>query len=482
MKKTNKAVKDFFNPKNIKKNTNTIIKKIKNDFDKSIEKCQEINKDIEKQFKKAFSPKKKQKKNKTKKSLNKTEICISILEDESISWIEKTDSDSEDIFLNENEQNQIDNNEEDEENENEENEDEENEDEDKVEEEENSEFLNEIQNESTIILTTNNNNFSEELADFVSINNNSKPIEFIERSQLVKSNSESKIIYIKEISQLDSNYKTFVVNQANNVYSCPLLPVIIETDFVSKSNNSSLTDSPVQEQIDSESNLGIKDIISKGYWDRKIGRVYRVKFICQVCGNVPKNFKGYRVHVVNNWAKNLLNILSKSLFVLQIALAISGIPNGFSEIGKLALESINSIQGDIIKQKLDGVSTNSLGSLKSTIADSIGEAEQNKYILSQTDNLNSSVDLEKIDSTFEQDKPPIKYVPINADYVLGMKELFMAFGEPIPPRKSGLIFVTRSTDFECAWVCQGSNGCSSSCYKKFTESKELNSLIRFCFQ
>ena len=319
-------------------------------------------------------------------------------------------------------------------------------------------------------------------------NTNNSNIGTIERTQLVKSNSGTKIIYIKEIinTQMDSNYKTFVVNQANNVYSCPLLPVVIETDFVSKS-----TDSNTDTNTDTNSNseIGIKDIVSKGFWDRKIGKVYRVKFICQVCGNVPKNFKGYRVHVVNNWAKNLLDILSKSLFVLQIVLTISGIPNGFSEIGKLAIQSINSIQGDIVKSKLDGISTNSIGSLKSSLSDSIGEAEQNKFKLSQLDNISQKLDINNIEPDFESDKAnkieeeqEVKYIPINADYVQGMHELFMAFGEQIPPRKSGLIFVTRTEDFECAWVCQGYNGCSSDCYKKFTESKKLNSLIRFCFQ
>ena len=470
MKKVDKAFKDFFNTKNIKKNTDKIIKKCEKDINKTIQKCEEFNVQVEKQIKKAFTPKNNKKSKGKKQKQIQTEICICIQDEQTITCCEKLDSDEEE-------------DEEEDENEDQEEQENENEDEDEEEEKQQIEKLdnsnNSDSNEEIIII-----NNQELYVQDESLNNNSSNainIGTIERTQLVKSNSGTKIIYIKEIinTQMDSNYKTFVVNQANNVYSCPLLPVVIETDFVSKS-----TDVNTEQSTNSE--IGIKDIVSKGFWDRKIGKVYRVKFICQVCGNVPKNFKGYRVHVVNNWAKNLLDILSKSLFVLQIVLTISGIPNGFSEIGKLAIQSINSIQGDIVKSKLDGISTNSIGSLKSSLSDSIGEAEQNKIKLSQLDNISQKLDINNIEPTFESNKideeQEVKYIPINADYVQGMQELFMAFGEQIPPRKSGLIFVTRAEDFECAWVCQGYNGCSSECYKKFTKSKKLNSLIRFCFQ
>ena len=40
---------------------------------------------------------------------------------------------------------------------------------------------------------------------------------------------------------------------------------------------------------------------------------------------------------------------------IQFALTVSGIPNGVAEIGKLALESIDTLQGELIKTKLDDV-------------------------------------------------------------------------------------------------------------------------------
>ena len=57
MKKVDKAFKDFFNTKNIKKNTDKIIKKCEKDINKTIQKCEEFNDQVEKQIKKAFTPK-----------------------------------------------------------------------------------------------------------------------------------------------------------------------------------------------------------------------------------------------------------------------------------------------------------------------------------------------------------------------------------------------------------------------------------------
>lgn len=76
----------------------------------------------------------------------------------------------------------------------------------------------------------------------------------------------------------------------------------------------------------------------------------------------------------------------------------------------------------------------------------------------------------------------IQYVPVNADYIRGIKELFEALNEKENSRNCGLVCVCRE-DFESAWVCVGStNGKSSPCYKKFQQSKNLNSMIRFVFE
>ena len=76
----------------------------------------------------------------------------------------------------------------------------------------------------------------------------------------------------------------------------------------------------------------------------------------------------------------------------------------------------------------------------------------------------------------------VKYVPIITDYINGIRDLFFAFGESISLNNCGLINVTRSEDFECGWVCKGTHGISSECYKNFLKSTKINSLIRYSFQ
>jgi hypothetical protein len=229
------------------------------------------------------------------------------------------------------------------------------------------------------------------------------------------------------------NNNTPFFNKLNNLYKYPLLPVVQET--ICSSNYS---------------------IFSKGYLDRQIGKVYRVKFLCQICGNTPNSFKGYRVHVVKKWAKNMLYILAKSLEILQFALQIIGIQNGISEIGRLALQSINTLEGFLIKNKLEGFSPYSIDNIKNSMRDSI-----NGNIITSSNNIN--------------------YIPITADYINGIQELFLAFKDTISPYNCGLVCATRH-NLECAWVCRGDVSDSSDCYKKFMEQYNNNSIIKFTFQ
>ena len=229
------------------------------------------------------------------------------------------------------------------------------------------------------------------------------------------------------------NNNTPFFNKLNNLYKYPLLPVVQET--ICSSNYS---------------------IFSKGYLDRQIGKVYRVKFLCQICGNTPNSFKGYRVHVVKKWAKNMLYILAKSLEILQFALQIIGIQNGISEIGRLALQSINTLEGFLIKNKLEGFTPYSIDNIKNSMRDSI-----NGNIDTSSNNIN--------------------YIPITADYINGIQELFLAFKDTISPYNCGLVCATRH-NLECAWVCRGDVSDSSDCYKKFMEQDNNNSIIKFTFQ
>lgn len=239
---------------------------------------------------------------------------------------------------------------------------------------------------------------------------------------------------------LDQRHKIFVINQANNIYKFPLLPIVEE--------ETELVNSPDKTKI---------KFLRRGFWDLLFGRLYRIKFLCQICGNVPQNFKGYRMNLIFKWAKNILTTLNISLHVLQFALNIIGIRNEIAEISKLALNSLKSIQNDLINAKLTDITSDSISNLKSDL-------EKNT-----TEQINSNSDKE------------IKYVPITIDYVNGIRDLFESLNDSDYPRHSGLICVTRPEDFECVWLCAGNSNCSSQCYKKFI-SKESDPIIRYNFE
>jgi hypothetical protein len=256
-----------------------------------------------------------------------------------------------------------------------------------------------------------------------------------------------------EISLMGKYHRNYLINQINNVYSYPLLPIIEDTEYKPNQNHFL-------------SNSSVRSVLRKGYWDRKIGKVHRVKFLCHVCGKVPEGFKGYRVHLINGWAKTTLQTFALSLNILQVALTVAGVNNGISEIGKLALRSFDTIQSDLLKNKIDGISSEELEQKRKQIEHTILQKEEEAQ--------------GGFTDVLQED---IQYVPVNADYIRGIKELFEALNEKEHPRNCGLVCVTRSEDFECAWVCVGSTqGVSSSCYKKFQQSKKLNSLIRFVFE
>ena len=285
--------------------------------------------------------------------------------------------------------------------------------------------------------------------------------EFIKKEQEQKEKQlilEKLDILTKSVSNrsMDIQHKKFLINQANNVYSCPLLPILECTKYEPDSD-------------DMVTKSGAKAIISKGYWDRKIGKVYRLKFLCQICGKAPDNFKGYRIHIINEWAKKALHTLNLSLSVLEFALKISGMPNGVSSLGELALNSFDTIQSDLLKSKIDGVTPESLQKKREEIEHLVMQKEEEARGGIQYD-----------ESTYSTDH---SYIPINIDYINGIRDMLSAFKEQLPPTTCKLVKVTRPEDFECAWVCAGSScGTSSSCYKKFMESKQLNTLIRFSFE
>ena len=247
---------------------------------------------------------------------------------------------------------------------------------------------------------------------------------------------------------LDQRHKIFVINQANNIYKFPLLPIVEE--------ETELVDSPTKTKI---------KFLRRGFWDLTFGRLYRIKFLCQICGNVPKKFSGYRMNLIFKWAKNILITLNISLHVLQFALNIIGIRNEIAEIGKLALNSLKSIQNDLVNAKLTDITQDSISNLKSDFEKNITEQTNSN----SNSNSNSNTNTE------------IKYVPITIDYVNGIRDLFESLADPDYPRNSGLICVTRPDDFECVWLCAGSSNCSSPCYKKFL-SKESDPIIRYNFE
>ena len=242
---------------------------------------------------------------------------------------------------------------------------------------------------------------------------------------------------------LDQRHKIFVITQANNIYKFPLLPIVEE--------ETELSDSPDKTKI---------KFLRRGFWDLTFGKLYRIKFLCQICGNVPVNFKGYRINKIFKWAKNILITLNISLHVLQFALNIIGIRNEIAEIGKLALNSLKSIQNDLVNAKLTDITQDSISNLKSDFEKNIRQTN--------------------IDSNSNTNKE-IKYIPITIDYINGIRDLFESLTDSDNTRNSGLICVTRPEDFECVWLCAGSSNCSSPCYKKFL-SKESDPIIRYNFE
>ena len=269
--------------------------------------------------------------------------------------------------------------------------------------------------------------------------NISGPIDLSFDLSFGKSDIKPNIIKI----DLDQRHKIFVINQANNIYKFPLLPIVEE----------------VTELVDSPTKTKIK-FLRRGFWDLTFGKLYRIKFLCQICGNVPGNFSGYRINKIFKWAKNILITLNISLHVLQFALNIIGIRNEIAEIGKLALNSLKSIQNDLVNSKLTNITPDSISNLKSNFE---------KNITTRTNINNNSNPNE------------IKYIPITIDYVNGIRDLFESLNDSNYPRNSGLICVTRPEDFECVWLCAGSTNCSSPCYKKFL-SKESDPIIRYNFE
>lgn len=262
---------------------------------------------------------------------------------------------------------------------------------------------------------------------------------------------------IKETLNYTNNYhKNYLINKINNVYNVPLLPIIEETTNTDTLNNNS--------------------ILKKGYWDRKLGRVYRIKFLCQICGKVPEGFKGYRIHLLKGWAKSALKTFSISLNVLEFALNVAGIHNGISEIGRALLKSFDTLRDELVRNKIDGVDMEKLNMKKIELDYLIAQKEE-EYIAHGNAQYINTLD------TFNASNDLVKFIPVNTDYINGIVELFESFGETIPPKKCGLVCVTRMQDFECAWVCAGlSDGTSSECYKKFMNSNKLNTMVRFQFK
>ncbi len=270
-------------------------------------------------------------------------------------------------------------------------------------------------------------------------------------TNIIKNNTDNQldISFVKPNIikvDLEQRHKMFVINQANNIYKFPLLPIVEE--------ETKLSESPDKTKI---------KFLRRGFWDLSFGKLYRIKFLCQICGKVPENFKGYRMNVVFKWAKNILTTLNISLHVLQFALNIIGVRNEIAEIGKMALNSLNSIQNDLIDAKLKDITPDSITNLKSDFEKNI---------------IKNDIKEQNYDSDSNSE---IKYVPISIDYINGIRDLFESLNDADNPRNSGLICVVRPEDFECVWLCAGRINCSSSCYKKFI-SKESDPIIRYSFQ
>ena len=107
------------------------------------------------------------------------------------------------------------------------------------------------------------------------------------------------------------------------------------------------------------------------------GRLYRVHFLCPVCGSVgacgPKK-KGYKLVVHGKWTRNLLLAAHLGVCLLEIVLKVTGVPNQISAISRLALESLSAVSDELVSETSLGLSAGMVSALKDRLTAAVDTA------------------------------------------------------------------------------------------------------------
>lgn len=172
--------------------------------------------------------------------------------------------------------------------------------------------------------------------------------------------------------------------------------------------------------------------------------VYRVRFLCQHCGQYPKHDSGYEITVMPSKWKTFLTALHYSLCVTEFMLKVGGVPNGISQISKLALGSV-----DILDEKNQAF-----------LQDTALQVNKLK------ESLEGLLEDYKIEEA-EVKKPPTtllkKTYSITGSHINEVAKLFQdVLGDTsVQKENTGLIYMTSNEDSgnKRAWVCKGENRC-----------------------
>lgn len=204
---------------------------------------------------------------------------------------------------------------------------------------------------------------------------------------------------------------------------------------------------------------------AKGYWQRIYAKVYRVKYICPVCGCMPivedkKLRDGYKLRIIGPWTHTMLKALHISLIALQIMLLAAGVPNQVAALGKMALEAIDVVDPDMMNgmgmpaPTLDSMTNNSRSRMQHATH------QANKSVQHMLDNEVTAENVQKVidDKAFQNVSVTGDgkvHFAVSEDSVVAAESLFDYFND-LKCKKSGLQRCV-GNDGSTAWVC--AKGC-----------------------
>lgn len=176
-----------------------------------------------------------------------------------------------------------------------------------------------------------------------------------------------------------------------------------------------------------------------GRWKRTWSDVYRLRFVCPVCGHAPpvEEVKGIELTVTKEFVKKSMKVIKLSMIAVQIAFAISGVPVRLMDLLELVdFDLPSGIKLDDIIGDMDPIAS-SVTSLTDLVE--AADTEEKKR--------------ELIAEVQAKDKKWCPRITLN-DVQLIKTLLFLAGETSLPPQqKTGLIPCMSEKDNSCMWVC-----------------------------